>query len=531
MIGSELIAVLAPEIVLATFATLVLMLGIAKSSGLRAVSGPLSIIGVLAALVFTWSNWSTVRLGVADQVLITSLTTYVRITALTVGLIVLLLHSRVAQSAEQPEVFSMILFSLTGIMLTSVADDLILLFLAIELVSVPTYVLVSAGRSDIRAQEAGVKYFFLGAMAAALLAYGFSFLYGVSGTTQLSAMNFAGGLDGYVTWGLLLAFMGVAFKIAAVPFHVYAADVYHGAASPVTGLLGFFPKFAGFIALIKLMILTQPVGGAIMAGWQLPAPAFWFLWIVAAATMTIGNVLGLLQHNVKRMLAYSSVAHSGYMLIALLVGPVADGGPMRNGVSAMLFYIVAYAVMNLGAFGVLSLLQANGKEAEELDDLSGLARKAPLAALAMAICCFSLMGMPPTAGFFGKVYVFSSALSTTAAHPHHTAMMVLAIIGVLNSAIAAAYYLRIIAACYLGDAKRELTIPASSTSVQLGVSVCCGIVLALGLYPVGLLNMSAAAQHDLLAPPPAPPAVATESVEPAADLLTDSTHSSPVSQH
>jgi NADH-quinone oxidoreductase subunit N len=503
MNGESFLTLLAPELIVLLGAIVVLMIGLAGSERVRAATRPVALLSVFAAFLVTW------HFGLRDNSLrqagmnFTDLTWYVRLVALGIGLLVLLVHWHLPQSAERGDVFAMILFSLSGILLTSLADDLVLLFLTIELVSVPTYILVSIGRSDIRAQEAGLKYFFLGALSAALLAYGFSFLYGASGTTLLSGMHLASS-GGFMTIGLLLAFAGLAFKIAAVPFHVYAADVYQGAASPVTGLLGFFPKLAGFVAIIKLVALVQPLG-PVTAGWNMPAAAFVFLWVVAAATMTIGNVLGLMQTNVKRILGYSSIAHSGYMLVALLVGPVAGGGPLRDGLSAMLFYIVVYGVMNLGAFAVLALLKAGGRDAEELDDLAGLSRRQPLAALALAICVFSLMGMPPTAGFFAKIYVFSTALSSGWDGGRGSALIILAVIGVLNSAIAAAYYLRIVATCYLREPVIEVTTPTPNRFLHLGLLGCCTAILLLGLWPDGLIRMARQPFYDLRAP--APPAI------------------------
>jgi NADH-quinone oxidoreductase subunit N len=407
--------------------------------------------------------------------------------------------------------FSMILFSLAGILATALADDLVLLFLALELVSVPTYVLIATSRSDIRAQEAGIKYFFLGAMSSALEVYGFSFLYGASGTTSISTMTLNAG-GAYATLGLVLAFAGLAYKIAAVPFHVYTADVYQGAASSVTGLLGFFPKLAGFVALAKLLTILQPTD-VLKNGWDMPQTAFIFLWIVSAATMTIGNVLGLMQTNVKRMLAYSSIAHSGYMLIGVLVGPVTGGAALRDGVSAMLFYIVVYGLMNLGAFSVLAIVSADGRPVEELDDLAGLARRRPGSALAMAIFVFSLMGMPPTAGFLGKLYLVTAALSA-GTNAHYTALVALAIIAVINSAIAAAYYLRIIGACYVREPTREHALRPDSHGLQLGLIACSVAVMLLGLWPQWLITQARRPFHD---PQATPVATVSQETSPAWD--------------
>lgn len=490
---------LAPELCVVVGACIALFLGLSKNTGAR------SLVPTFAAAVLIVSMFATWRCGTVGSdpqppgLLLTSLTTYVRWITLSIGLLLILVNWHVPVDEERGEFFAMVLFSMAGVMLTASCNDLIVLFFALELVSVPTYVLVALSRTDARASEGSLKYFFLGAMAAAIMVYGFSFLYGVGGTTVLQSatgdsiagrLAADGGLGTYAVIGLLLAFAGLSFKIAAVPFHSYAPDVYEGAASPVTGLLGFLPKLAGFTAMIKLLSVC---------GWFTdggPAALMWMLWIVAAATMTVGNVLALLQSNVKRVLAYSSIAHSGYMLIGLLVGPLAGEGPMRDGVAAMLFYIVVYGLMNLGAFAVLASLKVRGESVETYDDLAGLSRKAPLAALAMAVCVFSLMGFPPTAGFLGKVYIFSSAFSLGAAHPFHTPLVVLAVIAVINSAIGAAYYLRIAAACYLREPTEEVEREGGAP-LRLGLAICSLAMIVLFIRPNGVVREAQKAAQGL----------------------------------
>jgi NADH-quinone oxidoreductase subunit N len=474
MTSDGYLAQLAPELVLLLGACAVLVLGVARTP-----LGGLSVSRLL--LVTVWSGLPDNGRAIPG-LWITSLTHYTRCIALLIGALIILVSWHQPAEREGGEYMALILFSLLGVLLTASANDLLVLFFAIELVSVPTYILIALSRPELRASEAAVKYFFLGAMSAAILAYGLSLLYGVTGTTTIhtftegvvdSPLAAHSSLGPLALVGMLLVLGGLAFKVAAVPFHVYAADVYEGAASPVTGLLGFVPKLAGFVALIKIFAACN---------WDLPASMMWVVWMVAAATMTVGNVLALLQRNVKRMLAYSSIAHTGYMLIGLLVGPVAGEGPMRDGVAALLFYVGVYGAMNLGAFALLTAFRTGTRATETLDDLAGLASRAPLAAIGLAICVFSLMGFPPTAGFIGKVYIFSSAFSLDVSHPFQGPLIALAIIGVVNSAIAATYYLRIVMSVYMGS-EIERAMPTAGAPVRWGLALCSIPLLVLFAWP------------------------------------------------
>lgn len=503
---------LAPEFVLLVGACVVLLAGVTRGAPRSNTVSGAALVVILLALGVTFWCGSPDGSVVLPGLWLTSLTYYVRVVGLAVGALLVLVNWHQAVAQERGEYLSMILFSLLGVLLTASANDLVVLFFAIELVSIPTYILIALSRPVHRALESAVKYFFLGALAAALLAYGMSFLYGVAGTTALTHLgegglvpNFApdGALSAYAVIGLLLVFAGLAFKVAAVPFHVYAPDVYEGAAAPITGLLGFVPKLAGFVALIKVF-------GAF--DWDLPASVLWLIWVVAAVTMTTGNVLALLQHNVKRMLGYSSIAHTGYMMIALLVGPVAGEGPLRDGVAALLFYVAIYGVMNLGAFAVLGAFRARDQEAETLEELAGLAKQAPAAALGLAVCVFSLMGFPPTAGLLGKVFVFSSAFSVGEGHQFHGPLIALAVIGVLNSAVAVAYYLRIVATVYMGSSPRRC-VPAGGAPIRWGLALCSLTLLVFFFWPAGLAReakLATASLHE-----PAAPTAVTTAAEPA----------------
>ncbi|MCZ6698666.1 MAG: NADH-quinone oxidoreductase subunit N, partial [Planctomycetota bacterium] len=480
---------LAPELVLVVGAALVMLIGLSKRRKVAdsAFSIALSTMAIAAYAAYRLQQSPPP----GDATLLgDSLVSFTRLCVLGVGFLILLVLRHVPEQEERGEFFGLTLCAFAGIVMVAAANDLVLLFLSLELVSVPTYILIGLSRRDIRAQEATGKYFFLGAFAAALTLYGFSFLYGAAGTTQLfgaagSPHSIAGtirvDLDSpLVVIGLLLSIGGLAFKIAAVPMHFYIADVYQGAASPVTGLLGFVPKLAGFIALIRLLSVS---------GWDYPDALFWLLWVMAALTMIVGNTLALWQQNVKRMLAYSSVAHTGYMLVGITAGPaLANAGrsPLRDGPTAALFYMVIYGVMNLGAFAVLSFFRKSGPDGEDsvetLDELAGAARRHRWASLALAICVLGLMGFPLTGGFFGKFYLLTSALSVSTGNFRQNAMVVLVVIAVLNSAIAAAYYLRIVASCYLRK-PAEGVRASPCRALQISIAACALVVLAVFLRP------------------------------------------------
>ncbi|MFG0304685.1 MAG: NADH-quinone oxidoreductase subunit N [Phycisphaerales bacterium JB040] len=376
--------------------------------------------------------------------------------------------------ATRAEFYAFFLFSLTGLMLVASADDLIWLFLALELTSLPTYIMVVLSTRGTRSQEAGVKYFFLGALGAAIFLYGFAMLYGAAGSTNLGviAAHFEhSGLDTLGTLGLLLALVGVSFKIAAFPMHFYTPDVYQGAASPVSAFLAFVPKTAGFLAM---MLLLGVVGWSNAESGGLPVAVEALLWIVAALSMTVGNALACLQTSVKRMLAYSSIAHSGYMLVGLIVGP---GESFTNsGLAAVLYYLLCYGVMNTGVFAVIaSLEKADGSEPDELSELSGLARTHPVRGWIVIVCTLSLLGFPPLLGFIGKVGLFSAGVSG--------GQIPLVVILGINSAIAAFYYLRLVTTVYLDprddDAEQPRPVPRAMSGRPFAATVSAAGVLVL----------------------------------------------------
>lgn len=449
-----------PELALFAGTCIVMVMGLSPRLNVRRLCAPvaaaaLALAGVLAAMTTP-----------EGRGLLPGLMPFAKVVVSLVGLgLLLLLDGTVDRTEErmiasgQPfnalrtnraEFYAFFLFSLTGVMLCASANDLIWLFLALELTSLPTYIMVTisrGGKDGAKSQEAGVKYFFLGAMGAATFLFGFALLYGATGTTQLTTMRdfFAHGqISSIATAGLLMSLLGVAFKIAAVPMHLYTPDVYEGAASPVSAFLAFTPKMAGFVAMILLCSTVGWTHGAGEGGGHsLPELVRLLLWVMAALTMTVGNVLAILQSNVKRMLAYSSIAHSGYMLVGLIAGPGSGNSITENGLAAVLFYMLSYGVMNLGAFAVLACLERQPgpdgeyREVETVDDLKGLCRTQPFLGWTMVICALSLLGFPPLLGFFAKVPLFTSAIAS--------GEIALVVVLGLNAAIAAYYYLRLVA--------------------------------------------------------------------------------------
>jgi NADH-quinone oxidoreductase subunit N len=365
------------------------------------------------------------------------------------------------QKYHRGEFYILLLFATIGMMLIASANDLIIVFLGIELMSVCLYVLAGFMRTKERANEAALKYFLLGAFATGFLLYGIALIYGAVGTTNLTMIR---NVFAVVSTNILFVIgagfllIGLAFKAAAVPFHMWAPDVYEGAPTPVTAFMSTGAKAAAFAAFITLFIRTFDfIGGQVNE----------LLAVLAAASMILGNIVAIAQSNVKRMLAYSSIAHAGYMLVGIATGTL-------DGQVGVMFYLAAYAVMNLGAFAIISLVEHEGDQNLLLDDYAGLSYSQPLLAVLMAIFMFALAGVPPFAGFFGKYYIFLAAIKAK--------MVWLAIIGVLTSLVSAYYYLRLVVFMFFREGRANIETPPSRIVLTM-VVVSALLVLLLGLFP------------------------------------------------
>ena len=376
------------------------------------------------------------------------------------------------------EYYFLILTATLGMMFMASAVDLITLFIGLETMAVSFYILAGFLKPNQRSNEAAVKYYLLGAFSTGVLLYGMSLLYAVSGSTNLSEIAVAVGAqgsDGLTILAVILIGAGMGFKIAAVPFHMWAPDVYEGAPTPITAYLSVGSKAAAFAMLLR--IFAEGLS-TIMPDWQV------FFWWLAVLTMTVGNIAAITQSNIKRMLAYSSIAHSGYVLIGIVAGT-------SRGWTAAIVYLVVYAFMQLGAFAIVTMLRRRDVVGDELKDLSGLYARSPVAAIAMLVFMLSLGGIPPTAGFMGKIWIFGAAIDQ--------GFIALAVIGVVNSAISLFYYIRVVVFMWIKD---EVT--GSEIAIEPAMATALGITLVgsilFGVYPQPIFEQAQAAASAFLLP-------------------------------
>ena len=383
---------------------------------------------------------------------------------------------------ERGEFYTLLLFTTSGMMLMALAANLIVVFIALEMLSIPLYVLTGFARPRLTSEEAAMKYFLLGAFASGFLVYGIALVYGGTGTTSLAGIVDA--LHGQALslplagMGMGLIIVGLGFKVAAVPFHMWTPDVYQGAPTPVTAFMSVGAKAGGFAALLRVLILAFP---DIASTWG------WVIGIIAMLTLILGNLVAVSQTDIKRMLAYSSIAHAGYILIA--VAAAQDPAVTQYAVSAAVFYLLTYTVTNLGAFAVVLAVERSDGTGTEIDNFAGLSKTHPVLALMMTLFMLSLTGMPPSAGLVGKFFVFEAAIRAAATHPF---LIALAVVGVLTSVVSAFYYLRVVIMMYFRDGTGEATMQPALTAAM--VITAMG-TLVLGIVPGPVFQM---AQQALL---------------------------------
>ena len=480
---------LLPWIVVALFAVLIPVFDVfAKPETGRAYAGYFALIGIGVAFLLNFLQWGDAPASCFSGMLAADAfgMFFNAVVLLAAALTTLLAIGYFQEHGlHRGEFYGLMLMALSGMMLMGMATDLISFFIALELMSIPVYALAAYMRHRNESVEAALKYFLMGAFSTAFMLMGIAFLYGAVGSTGFAEIHkhlSGSGASALSLLGVVFVLIGFTFKTAAVPFHMWTPDVYEGAPTPVTGFMAAAVKAAAFAAFIRVFAVAfEPVKlGAF--GW------YNIIWILAVLTMTLGNLAALVQDNVKRMLAYSSIAHAGYLLIGFLTITQAKDG---NGAASLLFYLLGYAVMNLGAFGVVILFGRNGDENLDLTKgWKGMGAKAPALAVAMTVFMLSLAGIPPTVGFMGKFYIFKSALDQ--------GLVVIAVLGVLNSLISVYYYLRVLVTMYMKPADGENDVqPMTSLPVSLAVVASVALVLWLGILPSGALAAAQAAVASL----------------------------------
>jgi NADH-quinone oxidoreductase subunit N len=480
-----------PEIVLSVFGMVVMMLEpLLDESQSHRILGTIAFLGAIAALAATWFTAQSPGLAFWDMVQIDGFSVFFHVLVIAIAAVVILTSYEylAVQHTRAGEYYALILFATVGMALMSSAIELVLIFIALEISSISSYVLTGFRRNNASSAEASLKYFLLGSFATAFFLYGVALMFGATGSTNIDQIGKAlqaGPLPMLAYVAVAFMFVGLGFKVAAAPFHVWTPDVYEGAPAPIVGLMSTAPKAAAFAVLLRVIFVLHVPGG------------FWLVWVAAALSMTLGNLCALVQSNVKRLLAYSSIAHAGYLLAAFAAAPAL-------GTSAAMFYTASYAAMNLGAFAVVSHFANAGERYVALEDYEGLGRSSPLLAATLTIFLLSLIGIPMTGGFFAKFYVFSATVNAN--------LIWLTVIGVLNSGIGAYYYLRIIVVMYMRESRRAVPVTPVPFALGLALASCLAATLYLGILPNSLLRLTQASAQELIRPaPPEAPALARDS--------------------
>ncbi|HUI25612.1 MAG TPA: NADH-quinone oxidoreductase subunit N [Candidatus Kryptonia bacterium] len=465
--------VLLPVLLLSGTAVLVMVADLFIEGPDRDGLGWLGIVGLIVTMVASISLWNQHEIGFNGMMAVDRYALFFNLLLCFAAGLTLLMSMSYLELTDirVGDYYSLVLFATVGMMLMAAATDLIVIFLGLELMSIAVYVLAGIWRRQLRSTEAALKYFLLGAFASGFLLFGIALLYGATGSTQLAVVASKIGAAGseqrlLASVGMGLLLIGFGFKVAAVPFHVWVPDVYEGAPTSVTAFMAVGVKAAAFAAFARVFLhsLTK-----LSADW---VPV---LWVIAALTMTVGNVVAVRQQNIKRMLAYSSIAHAGY----LLVGMIAAGEP---GGSAVLFYLFAYALMNVGAFSVVIAVGKRGEPNEQLDDYAGIGFRQPFLGFVMSVFMLSLAGIPPLVGFAGKYFIFAAAVKS--------GYVGLAVIGVLNSAVSMYYYVGVLVKMYMVDGTVEVVSPTSRPYLFATMLVTVAGSLFIGLFPSFTLELA-----------------------------------------
>ncbi|HWK30917.1 MAG TPA: NADH-quinone oxidoreductase subunit N [Terriglobales bacterium] len=481
MLSNELQSIsILPELVLSVFGIIVMLADpfIAAQKSRRPL-GILAFVGAVIALAASFYQIGFQGTSYFNVVRVDTFSVFFHVVVIAVSGVAILasLDYLDKEGIRAGEYYGLILFGTVGMCLLSSAIELLMLFIALEISSISTYILAGFRRRIATSAESSLKYFLLGSFATGFFLYGVALIYGATGSTNIATIAHnlsAGNVPAIAYLALALMFIGMGFKVASAPFHVWTPDVYEGAPSPVVALMSTGPKAAAFALMLRVLFGSFDA----MGSWWLP-----LIWMSAALSMTIGNIGALMQNNVKRMLAYSSIAHAGYVLVAF-------ASRDQIGIAAAIFYAASYAAMNVGAFAVVTHFGAAGERFNSIDDYAGLGRRSPVLAFTLTIFLLSLIGIPATGGFFAKFYVFSAALKSN--------LVWLTIIGVVNSAIAAYYYLRLIVVMYMRDGDDSMPLVRVPAAVTAALVIAAGLTIYLGVMPGRVLGAATQGAHDLL---------------------------------
>ena len=486
-----------PESIICVVGVIVMLVDAFAKPTQRWITGGLSLVGLAAAAlssVWLWLSWNGANEAFNGMIVLDELRLGFTFVFIVVSALTILISMVWVENERLPagEFHSLLMFATAGMMFMASAGDLVMVFLGLEILSIATYVMCGFRRTDVRSNESSMKYFILGSFSSAFLLYGIALTYGATstaaglpGTTNIAEIARRlpdAQFPSLLFAGAAMMLVGFGFKIATAPFHVWTPDVYEGAPTPVTAFMAAGPKAAGFASFMRVFLFAFPfvVAGASVAG-RMHAAWLGALLVLAILTMTIGNVVAIAQNNVKRMLAYSSIAHAGYALVGFIAaGAAADSEQRSAAIAAVIFYLLSYAVMNLGAFAVVQLIARASDRRTEVEDYNGIGFQSPWLAFSLSLFLLSLLGMPLTAGFIGKVMVFRAALDQ--------GYYLLIVIGVLNSAVSAYYYLRLIIVMFFRERTSAWTAPPIPASISVVLVITILGVLYLGLFPGRVIN-------------------------------------------
>lgn len=464
-----------PELILTIMGTLLMIIEGVVGSRNRTLIRNLTLLALFAALGASVIAYSNPGAAFQNMLMVDGFATFFRVLVIVVGLLAVFCSSQYLRNerADSGEYYALIVFSVVGQCLMAAANELMMIFIALEISSIATYILAGYLRNDRRNNESALKYFLLGSFATAFFLYGIAWIYGITGSTNLidiraaiSSKALAGSMT-LVGTAAALMFVGIAFKISAAPFQIWAPDVYQGAPAPVAAFMSAGPKAAAFAIMLRVfMTAFEPIAPR----WE---P---IVWVCALLTMIVGNFAALTQSNIKRLLAYSSIAHAGYVLVAITAHS-------EIGTQAAMFYLASYAFMNIGAFAVVTHFARHGERYLNIDDMAGLGFRQPVTAALLTVFLLSLIGVPLTGGFFGKFYVFKAALDAQ--------LYWLTVLGLLNSAVAAYYYLRIIVVMYMHEPTETTEgLPPLAAGIKTALWASAVATLILGIFPSFVLDFA-----------------------------------------